>query len=137
MPNDIASLITRIEAAEGPDGLMDRDIAEALGLGPDETWERLVSRPGIVSMDENCWVKANRLRRAKPYTASLDAAMTLVPDGWSWSLGEQRGVGTFRGWLNDHNTPDGLAVRHVDAEAATPALALTAACLRAMQDQAK
>ena len=68
---------------------------------------------------------------AYPYTTSLDAARTLVPDGWSWSLGEMRGISKWRGWMNDHNTPDGLAVVHVDADAATPALALCAAALKA------
>jgi len=63
--------------------------------------------------------------------AWLDAAMMLVSEGWSVSIGEMRGINCWRGWLNDHNTPDGKAVRHVDAEAPTPAEALLAAIEKA------
>lgn len=72
-----------------------------------------------------------RFRRFLDAEAYTDAALMLVPEGWSWSIGEMRGIGKFRGWLNDHNTPDGIAVRSVDADAETAALALAAAALRA------
>ena len=56
------------------------------------------------------------------YTASLDAAMTLVPEGRWWSV-------------NGGNRADVWASGYIDerwhATAATPALALTAAALRA------
>ena len=63
---------------------------------------------------------------AKPVTASLDAAMTLVPEGWRWELtttGFKPGasmIGPVRAALG------------IGSYAATPALALTAAALRAL-----
>ena len=131
-------LSDQVEAATGADRELDALIYLALHL-PD--W-----RKGSPWKKTNGWFKPDCAtdamafffhdgmgshKTAPAYTASIDAALMLVPEGWSWSLGEQRGVGKFRGWLNDHNTPDGLAVRHVDADAATPALALCAAALRA------
>jgi len=61
---------------------------------------------------------------ALPYTASIDAAMSLAPEGCDWSVTceQRRGIAyTNRG---AHFSADTLA--------ATPALALTAASLRAI-----
>ena len=59
-------------------------------------------------------------------TESLDAAMSLVPSGWDWSL---NGEGNPKSYVAELWVyfGDGEAI----AKAATPALALTAACLRA------
>lgn len=59
--------------------------------------------------------------------ASLDAAMTLVPEGWSWALLSDHGKPAKAGL--QRTGPDSFAA--ADSEAATPALALTAASLRA------
>jgi hypothetical protein len=72
----------------------------------------------------------------RPFTASLDAAMTLVPDGMLWML--------TNGGLADRSQPNlnrATAIcgpwestnheAYPKVEAATPALALTAAALRA------
>ena len=81
-----------------------------------------------------CCRSGRSLRTAPAFTTSIDAAMTLRPVGWSISFGEKPGrpehLRNFA-WLNDHNTPDGIAVRHVEASARTIALAITAVCLRA------
>jgi hypothetical protein len=77
-------------------------------------------------------------------TASLDAAMTLVPEGWGWSVGDVHGpLEAYSGssvpwaeiWTRDDRDVqipdmnwDGCR-NHLNA--ATPALALTAASLRA------
>ena len=60
------------------------------------------------------------------YTASLDAAVTLVPDGHEWLRKNEICMTVYR-------EPDDLKewARHIDARAATPALALCAAALRA------
>ena len=75
--------------------------------------------------------RLNRFTRFLDAEAYTDAALMLVPEGWSWSLGEMRGVSQYRAWFSDHNTPDGLAIRHADADALHPALAIAAAALRA------
>lgn len=73
--------------------------------------------PGEHSRNFSCW-----FRQIPTYTVSLDAAMTLVPEGRTFSVA-RRVLGEG-------------AVADVDfewvGEAATPALALTAACLRAI-----
>lgn len=79
--------------------------------------------------------------KAPRFTASLDAAMTLVPEGWH--LNELRQEWQT-GWWSAHfaKLPSesqqrayerGGTIMMIDAKgsAATPALALTAACLRA------
>jgi hypothetical protein len=53
--------------------------------------------------------------------AFLDAAMTLVPEGWNWRLESWRLVASAK--LQRDN-------RVLGGDATTPALALTAACLR-------
>jgi len=70
-----------------------------------------------------------QLLLAEAYT---EAALMLVPKGWSWSIGELRGIGEYRAFLNDHNTPDGKAVRHVCKDNKHhPAIAITQAALAA------
>ena len=59
------------------------------------------------------------------YTASLDAAMTLVPEGHTWSADLNLGKKAFA-WCYDDKMLSGRPCK-----AATPALALTAAALRA------
>jgi hypothetical protein len=100
------ALAERCEAATGPDDALDWAIAEAIGCAP-----------GL------------------PYSSSLDAAMTLVPEDAGRDAADER----FRleSW-----TTSGVHAPHVRATAwvagarrvyaATPALALCAASLRAM-----
>ncbi len=69
------------------------------------------------------------------YTASLDAAKTLVPEGFGWTVGDKSPWPSIA-WCEIEGLPwkagYGWAVdRRLMVEAATPALALTAASLRA------
>lgn len=103
MPNlNLEQLAARVEAATGPDYALEFDIARTL--------KRAAHPP-------------------KNYTASLDAAMSLVPEGATWELdcGTEQSTATVfapiadePGWVTD-----------APAQAATPALALVAAALRA------
>jgi hypothetical protein len=74
------------------------------------------------------------------YTASLDAAMSLVPEGWQgdglkWWEGEASSCDLVATSLEgDRWTRTGVMPR-VSACASTPALALTAAALRALAEQ--
>ncbi|GGF13487.1 hypothetical protein GCM10011611_18990 [Aliidongia dinghuensis] len=75
-----------------------------------------------------------------PYSQSLDAAMMLVPKGWTIAQLAQRtdGRGRAVGWIADLYRPD-LAVLP-DAPArlmSTAALALTTASLRAYIDRSR
>ena len=65
------------------------------------------------------------------YTTSLDAAVTLVPEGWFWRVGY---TPIFNGWAHVSRTHADHCVRkyeHLSSVARNPTLALTAAALRA------
>lgn len=134
--SDVASarlrpeLIERVESGEGADRELDGDILDALhDPSADKTWP---------------FVEGSYAASITPrITSSLDAVVSLLDQklpGWSWSLGQMRGRPEryrYRGFLSDHNTSDGIAVRYIEAECPTPARALLAACLRAIQAQAR
>jgi hypothetical protein len=111
MASDLPALIARVEAATGADYDIDREIWRA--VDPDAAEEYAA-----------CETPA--------YTAGLDAAVALVPSGWGWSVG---------GWADDGFT-NAIAVvserrkfMRPQVHAATPALALCLAALRARQAQ--
>jgi hypothetical protein len=113
----LLELAERCEKATGPDRELDLAIARAsYGHGFPIFGER-------VNYDPALW-----LERYGPITASLDAAMTLVPEGMVWFV---------EAYPGDHSE---AAVRwpYYDADerrAATPALALCAAALKARAAQ--
>lgn len=110
MRDDLKALAERCEAADGPSRELDAEIAVALNL----PWDYAADW-GPRGMDKPV---------AQPYTASLDAAMMLLPEGYMWGIGST-GSATLAKPVN------GLFPVH-RGNAATPALALTAACLRAI-----
>lgn len=74
---------------------------------------------------------------ASPYTSSIDAARTLVPEGWAWSVREGGCYATGR-MLKPHaelaepietDFGPGVGVR-AQVDAATPALALCIAAFK-------
>lgn len=97
---DLIALAERCEAAEGPNFALEQEIARA-------TEHPASDRPGFI---------------CPAYTASLDAAMMLVPENMPmWAV-------TSRNSATVGNKDNPLSWRF----AANPALALTAACLRAI-----
>lgn len=110
---ELLALAERVEQADGPNYALEQDIAEAV-------WR----------------VKWNKARpkdiRVPNYTASIDAALTLVPESMVWHLdsaGPNYNAGAAIGTVP---ASDELMVEAFQAEAKTPALALTAAALRAI-----
>lgn len=101
----LIALAERVEKAQGPDRELDAEIAAATGTAVKRDWDA-------------DW--------APHYCASLDAAAALVPEGRDW-------------WVRIYNGKPRAAVEHhepwswadIACRAATPALALTAAALRA------
>ena len=131
--DELRALAERVQALDGPDREVDAEIAVALRIGknlPDwainwaEEW-----RPTI----EGFVVLIHSDGRPGPHfsslslTASLDAAMTLVPDGCTWQVSTQE-PGPWAWVGNDIIDPRAPM-------AATPALALTAAALLARAEQ--
>ena len=110
----LIELAERCEAATGPDRDIDALIAPFAG-------SRVVDEG--YPLGRCCYDADHRLVTMPPYTRSLDAAMSLVPKGASWSLydviGKRESVRMYgRGF-------------DVLCAAANPALALCAAALRA------
>lgn len=127
----IAELADRVEALSGPDRKVDCLIADAVDAWP-EGWIKHL--PG---MEGATWAYHNPAHNgewmeAPAYTASLDAAMTLVPEG-SWDHMEvfkpdHQTLGWTVHLLANGNFRD--RPNHVGF-AATHVLALCAAALRA------
>lgn len=121
---DLIALAARVEQAQGPDRELDAAIATMLGwtevhgsvLRPDFRGGR---PPGVID-----WWDIVPI-----YTASLDAALTLVPEGYVWTLHGEPGGAGLAGVQPDRGDGDGCD--YSDVNAATPVLALTAAALRA------
>ena len=139
--SDLLALADRVEAADGPERELDRAVARFVG------WHRV--EPRFTRNKHGAWIAPGDFlgtysggspildslhgtdmhREVPPFTASLDAAMTLVPEGWDWAAGSaQDGCGghAFMRRVGHLGRPI-----DVDVDAAAPALALTAACLRA------
>lgn len=134
----LLALADRAEAAEGASLVLERDIALAI-------------YPGAFAVHGNetrisVWDGNGRTQlTVKPYSASLDAAMTLVPDNalftarTVWDGDRATGLANVsryevgspkdalrRYWMDEHQTIG-----------ATPALALCAAALRARAETAQ
>ena len=112
-------LIRQIEEATGPDRGLDAEIALAIGWRLDQSEPR-----------DRWWEpdRSHYLDEPPEFTASLDAALTLVPEGIAiWRIGNNddqwEGEGPFLARCGGPRF----------TFAATPALALCAAALKARQ----
>ena len=113
--NKLDELAKHCEEATGPDRSIDGLIAHAIG----------------------CTMPDDPAGWPPRYTASIDAALTLVPDGWYWRCGKTT---SFQAWAvvnrthPDHcepNKDEFFANRDHWKPIWTPVLALCAAALRA------
>jgi len=128
MTHDYEALAVRVDRASGPDLVLERDIALAVYPGA----QPLHGNETRISV----WDGNGRTQlTVKPYTASIDAAMTLVPEGWFLTLDRyivsddpaQRG--SWRVWLKFIHPTDHIEKRFARAD--TPATAVLSAALRA------
>lgn len=128
-------LAARIERAEGPDRALDAEIYyDVLGFcrHANKVRSGAQSDTGFDCVDcgadswGNLGKHGQKLHDARPaYTASMDAAMQLVPAGHNWAIdtGHKKGISA---WCFDGH------LWNTDASvASTPALALPAAAIRA------
>lgn len=125
MKAELDALADRVEALAGPDRETDVVIGRARGLvypdGP----------------SGGQW--GGSFSPCPYYTASLDAAMTLVPEGCLamvrhlWDGAHRAGHAVINRYSTDAEEPDGkLWIGDCYSVAHTPALALTAAAIRAL-----
>ncbi|KQX19377.1 hypothetical protein ASD39_15810 [Sphingomonas sp. Root50] len=135
----LGDLIERIKAAASPDPALDADIAEALELRPLPRHDRFYRSARGEDLYLTKWLlpggrAVDTFAGEFPeFTGSLDIAMSLVPKGWSYSLGSMMGLPLAERWrchLRDHNDPNDSTRRWLDVDAAMPATSTTAACLK-------
>lgn len=100
------TLIERLEAASGPDRTLDGAIQRAMG----QDWPIHFSGCGV----------------ANAFSTSIDAAMTLVPEGWHTFLATEDRHSHSWGW----ELRGGFGQK-AHGRAPTPALALCIASLKA------
>lgn len=126
---DLDSLIQRLEKAEGPS----RELDAAIFVGVHEGYRLGKNSLGgsIVLFDGFSW----QLDETVPdYSSSIDAALTLVPDGWAFYRLDQYHdkINPAWGWgahLRCYSRPD--AGRAIGETRHGMALALVIAALRA------
>ena len=165
MSNDrIKELIERLEKASGADRELDALIEIAIGcpcIGElpslAEGWSWTfddADEDGAVVVYCTLGNKTSKKYKKYPapnYTASLDAALTLVPEGWGWNVGSpfapsEALEGRSRPWADiwlrgeeEIYLPGAAAVTDSPGwnhfNAATPAIALCMAALRARAAQ--
>jgi hypothetical protein len=108
-------LIAKLAAASEGSRALDADVAETQGWSSDA--------------DDN-WIGPGGAIASPHYTTSLDAALTLVPEGYLWLLGNtglSDGRGAYRGDVYCHPRGGAIGVSN------TPTLALCIAALKARQ----
>jgi hypothetical protein len=120
----LLELAERCEKATGPHRELDYAISEGIGKGCVRS-----SKP----LREDHAEETGGFTIPR-YTASLDAAMTLVPEGWRpvIDMASEEGAAIVDVWAAPAASPQPTR-RH--AKAATPALALCGAALRALTHQ--
>ena len=134
MPKD--ELIEALEKATGPCGELDAAIFAVAypERVPSPIFE---SGYGWRFEGDGWWLATGEDARVPPktvtparYTSSIDAALTLVPEGWLWRIMPS----DFDGWLAEVWTDDTLDCEF-GVRAKTPALAICIAALRAKGDE--
>jgi len=114
----MANLLRELELASGPDRALDRAIATAAGwrrkngqVGEDDYWK----------LGDWSWTREDNEHPPR-YTASIDAALTLVPEGLTWQV-----TGRVR---EDGDYFADVDVSHRCDSAHNPAIALCIAALK-------
>ena len=131
----LLALAERCEQASGPDRELDFAIFRLLNpkyAGPE--WQEFGG--GLRHRYDSSDIRFLPHMTPANWTASLDAALTLVPDGWKWTLHSADTAGPPCAYCvpNMGRLPWPMWVN--DVSAATPALALCAATLRARAEEA-
>ena len=111
------------EQAAGPDRELDAEIAVAL-FGGKVIWYTMSAYPAR-RVQNSDYIGGSQNAAIPVYTESLDAAVTLVPDGWTWGRFHSGTVECMT-----LNGPDN-SILVERGEGISTALALCAAALRA------
>ena len=131
----LEALLARVLEGTGPDRELDAEIAKAFGWIDryNQWWPPEIVKLARKRKRAIYNYKMYSLIQMRRYTASLDAAVTLVPEGWSWHVALRKWPTPTRAtgsvWSESR---DGSKLFYVDA--ITPPRALMAACLKARME---
>lgn len=131
---NLLELAAKVEAAEGPDRELDAEIWLACTPGATrDQWSYIHNATGRECHVDETRDASHRLVIIPAYTSSVDAAMMLVPEGWFWRVGHST---LYAGWAHLNRKHPDFCNREDEhsAQAAAPALALTAASLKARSE---
>lgn len=140
--DDLIDLAARVEALEGPDREVDAEIALSIGIVRERDGNSFYGHRdySVMVLERGYYDIEGSAPELPSYTASLDAALMLVPEGWNWMAGN-RNQPTARAYVENGKPAfiDSAMRRHPERRwhevvASTPALALTAASLRAIAE---
>lgn len=139
MQADLLALADRVEAATGPDRVLFIEIVVALDLRPEwlarqdgQLWVDLSgSNPVLRWANSSIGQSHGNPSVDDPanFLGSLDAAMTLVPEGCQWRVDSHYNIAGVFEYYTDNEV--GASMREYAGQASAPPRALTAACLRA------
>jgi hypothetical protein len=129
MPASLTSLIERIEAATEGSRELDGLIWKAICEKPGDVWANDV-------IDGDVWLRRDPIDHVAwegppAYSTSIDAALTLLPEGFKWKCGYSRHV-PHNAEVIDYSAHTGTFIGESDA---SRCLALLAAILRARQSE--
>ena len=124
----LEALLARVLEGTGPDRELDADISLALGIVSSRVGNCFYGHKhySVMVLDRDYYDHDGNAPALPSYTASLDAALTLVPEGWTWAR--------YHGGVFECAMLDERRVLFERGEAATPARALVAACLKARME---
>lgn len=123
------TLIAKLEAATGPSRELDGAIAIALGHEISDAFEGQQPRPALTGLIMS--VPGETYKIPVPHwTRFIDETLMLVPEGFVWRLQTDYG-GLNRAAIAHY---DGPFYNETQSDAATPALALCIAALKARKD---
>jgi hypothetical protein len=124
---DLATLIAKLEAAEAGSRELDAEIVMALrGKIPDAISTPNLYPNTLLYRNDEIAPGALEWVNVPGYTASIDAALTLVPEGWVWKCQDKPAVACVADskWAQKE-------IYQLKGISSTPALALCIAALRA------
>lgn len=122
------SLIEQLEQADGPGRELDARIAHAIGRCNTQHYRALISY-----WKADCWDEEKPVPAPPPpYTGSVDAALSLVPEGHRYRVQFwHHHTGPFGASVRADVFPHGGGSNWVAENCATPALAICIAALKA------
>ncbi len=122
-------LISRLKQVTEGSRELDREIFDIAGTYVLEKRGR-DRKEWLYKIGGKDWERIDSYRFPR-YTTSIDAALTLVPEGWFWIADNNPMTG---GYARLNAVPDiGETMKEVAGDARTPALALCIAALKARE----